>query len=187
MEKHQDAYGQQLLAQLNGGELTAELIERDDEFIHTGAEAGLYFSGYEDWPPIEQQAIAGAKGKVLDIGCGAGWHSLYLQEKGLDVTAIDNSPGAVEVCRMRGVRDAIVCPIGDIGRFEPGSFDTILMLGNNVGLLGDPQNASSKNWPASRPPRPRSSPAPATLTRRTTPSIWNITSSTANAAECPDS
>lgn len=141
MENHKDAYGQQLRAQLNGGGLTAELIERDDEFIDTGSEAGLYFSAYEDWPPIEQQAIAVAKGKVLDIGCGAGRHSLYLQEKGLEVTAIDYSPGAVEVCRLRGVKNAIVCPIGDIGRFEPGSFDTIVMLGNNFGLFGDPQNA----------------------------------------------
>jgi len=141
MEKAQDAYGQLLLAQFHSRTPTEEFIEREDDYIDTGSEAGLYFSNYEQWSPAEQKAIERAKGKVLDIGCGAGRHSLYLQQKGFDVTAIDNSPGAIEVCKLRGLENAIVRPLIEVDQFEPSSFDTILMMGNNFGLFGDAKSA----------------------------------------------
>jgi SAM-dependent methyltransferase len=141
MKITEDAYGQQLLAQYKSRTATAEIIERDDNYIDTGSEAGLYFSEYERWPPLERQAIALARGRVLDIGCGAGRHSLYLQKAGFDVTGIDNSPGAIEICRLRGLKDAIVRPVASVGEFGPSSFDTVLMLGNNFGLFGDARNA----------------------------------------------
>ncbi len=141
MEKTQDAYGQQLLAQFHGKMPTAEFIERDDNYLDTGSVAGLYFSEYEQWWPLEQQAVERAKGRVLDIGCGAGRHSLHLQQKGFEVTAIDNSPGAIEVCRLRGLKNAVVRSIAEVDEFEPNSFDTVLMLGNNFGLFGDAENA----------------------------------------------
>jgi SAM-dependent methyltransferase len=141
METTQDAYGQQLLAQFYGKTPTSELIERDDNYIDRGSEAGLYFFEYEQWSPHEQQAIGRVKGRVLDIGCGAGRHSLHLQGKGFEVTAIDNSPGAIEVCKLRGVKNAVVRSIADVDLFEPDSFDTVLMLGNNFGLFGDAVNA----------------------------------------------
>lgn len=141
METTQDAYGRQLLAQFNSQTETAELIERDDNYLDTGSEAGLYFLEYEQWSPVEQQAIKRVRGRVLDIGCGAGRHSLYLQQKGFEVTAIDNSPGAIEVCKLRGLKNAIVRSVAEVGAFEPDSFDTILMLGNNFGLFGDAENA----------------------------------------------
>lgn len=141
MRVTEDAYGRQLLAQYKSRTASAEIIERDDDYIDTGSDAGMYFSEYEQWPPFEQQAVASAEGRVLDIGCGAGRHSLYLQQKGFDVTGIDNSPGAIEVCRLRGLKNAIVRPIADVGEFAPNSFDTVLMLGNNFGLFGDPVNA----------------------------------------------
>jgi 2-polyprenyl-3-methyl-5-hydroxy-6-metoxy-1,4-benzoquinol methylase len=141
MEKTQDAFGQQLLAQFNSETRTAELIERDDNFIDTGSESGMYFFDYEKWSPVEQKAITKVKGRVLDIGCGAGRHSLYLQQQGFEVTAIDISPGAIEVCKLRGLKNARVKPIVEIDEFEPNSFDTILMMGNNFGLFGDADNA----------------------------------------------
>jgi 2-polyprenyl-3-methyl-5-hydroxy-6-metoxy-1,4-benzoquinol methylase len=141
MKKTEDAYGQQLLTQYKSQTATAEFIEREDNYIDTGSVAGQYFFEYEQWSSLERQAIAHVKGRVLDIGCGAGRHSLYLQEKGFDVTAIDNSPGAIEVCKSRGLKKALVRPIADVDEFEPDSFDTILMLGNNFGLLGDAKNA----------------------------------------------
>jgi len=141
MKVTEDAYGRQLLAQYKSRTATAEIIERDDNYIDTGSDAGMYFSEYEQWSPAERRAVAFAEGRVLDIGCGAGRHSLYLRQKGFDVTAIDNSPGAVEVCRLRGLENAIVRPIADVDEFAPNSFDTILMLGNNFGLFGDPVNA----------------------------------------------
>jgi len=77
---------------------------------------------------------------VLDVGCGAGRVALHLQERGHDVVAIDLSPLAVEVSRKRGVRDARELPVTRIGR-ELGRFDTIVMFGNNFGLMGSQRRA----------------------------------------------
>ena len=76
-----------------------------------------------------------ARGRVLDIGCGAGRHSLYLKEQGFDVLGIDNSPLAIEVCRSRGLSNAHVLSITQITP-QLGAFGTIPMLGNNFGLFG---------------------------------------------------
>ena len=141
MKITQDAYGQQLLAQHNSQTVTVEIIERDDRFIDTGSEPGLYFRDYKQWSPLERQAIKAVKGRTLDIGCGAGRHSLYLQQKGFDVTGIDISPGAVKVCKLRGLKKVFVRPITEVDKFKPNSFDTILMLGNNFGLFGSKKGA----------------------------------------------
>src|SRR5882762_11027777 len=141
MRISQDAYGQQLLAQYKSRTATVEIIERDDRFIATGSEPGLYFRDYKQWSPPERQAIKAAKGRILDIGCGAGRHSLYLQQKDFDVTGMDNSPGAVKVCKLRGLTKAFVRPITEIDKFKSNSFDTILMLGNNFGLFGSEKGA----------------------------------------------
>lgn len=141
MKISQDAYGQQLLAQFHSNAPTAEIIERDDRFVDTGSEAGLYFRNYKQWSPLERRAIRLAEGRVLDIGCGAGRHSLYLQEKGFDVTGIDISPGAVKVCKLRGLQKALVRPVTGVEKFRPNSFDTVLMLGNNFGLFGSAKQA----------------------------------------------
>jgi cyclopropane fatty-acyl-phospholipid synthase-like methyltransferase len=77
---------------------------------------------------------------VLDIGCGAGRHPLYLQEKKFEVLGIDNSPLAIQVCKLRGVKKAEVISIDDVD-FKPNSFDTIIMMGNNFGLFGSFKNA----------------------------------------------
>jgi hypothetical protein len=60
---------------------------------------------------------------------------LFLQERGLAVTAIDNSPGAIELCRLRGIDDARIVDIADVASLD-GAFDTVLMLGSNFGLFG---------------------------------------------------
>lgn len=138
---NRDAYGQQLLAQYNNREPTAEIIERDDGYIDTGSNPGLYFSEYRQWSSLEKRAVKLAKGRVLDVGCGAGRHALYLQEKGFDVVGIDNSPGAIRVCKLRGLKRAIVRPINNAHKFKPASFDTIIMMGNNFGLFGSKENA----------------------------------------------
>ncbi len=114
MKVSQDAYGQQLLAQYNSQMPTAEIIERDDGFLDIGSDAGLYFREYKQWSSVERRAIKLARGRVLDIGCGAGRHSLYLQQNGFNVTGIDISPGAIKVCRLRGLRKAIVRPVTDV-------------------------------------------------------------------------
>ncbi len=145
MKPENDAFGKHLLAQyeakLNGKPIVPEIIERDDNYIDFGSLSKMYFSEYADWSEIEQQMIDKPKGRILDIGCGAGRHSLYLQEKNLDVTGIDNSKGAIEVCRRRGLKNIFNYSIDEIDNFKENSFDTILMRGNNFGLFGDGENA----------------------------------------------
>lgn len=129
-----DGYGELLLAALEEGELV-EVVERDDGFIMSsryGPEA--YLAPYRKWPSRQRRALRLARGRVLDAGAGAGRVSLHLQEKGHDVVAIDASPGAVETCTRRGVRDARVLRIEDVDS-SLEVFDTIVMYGNNLGLL----------------------------------------------------
>ncbi|HEX8563530.1 MAG TPA: class I SAM-dependent methyltransferase [Flavobacterium sp.] len=96
------------------------------------------FRPYDGMPKIEQKALDLAVGKVLDVGCGAGSHSLYLQnEKKLQVTAIDISPKAIEACLLRGVLDARVL---DVMKLEDEKFDTILLMMNGAGMCGRLKN-----------------------------------------------
>jgi len=90
------------------------------------------FRGFSEMPQLEQKALELSKGKVLDVGCGAGSHSLYLQKKGLNVTAIDTSEGAIEVCKLRGIDDARCI---DILQLKNEKFDTILLLMNGTGIF----------------------------------------------------
>jgi SAM-dependent methyltransferase len=91
------------------------------------------FRAYEEMPMLEQTALQLAKGKVLDVGCGAGSHSLYLQnERNLDVTAIDISEAAIEACQLRGIKHAEAVNVLEYS----GTFDTILLLMNGAGMCG---------------------------------------------------
>lgn len=136
-----DAFGAYLLARLDSRETRAEFIERDDGLLDTGGMAGPYFLEFSDWGLAEREVVDMGRGRVLDIGCGAGRHCLYLQSKGLDVTGIDTSPGAVQLCRQRGVKSVLVSSIDDVDRFRSGEFDTVLLLGANFGLLGGAETA----------------------------------------------
>lgn len=79
---------------------------------------------------------------MLDVGCGAGRHALYAQEHGHDVVGIDVSPGAVAVSRDRGVEDVRECDVADVAAaFDADSFETVLMLGTNFGLVGTAETA----------------------------------------------
>lgn len=92
------------------------------------------FRSYKEMPKLEQKALQLSKGKILDIGCGAGSHALYLQEKGFDVTGIDISPNAIEACKLRGVKNAFAKNVLDLNSDE--KFDTILLLMNGTGIFG---------------------------------------------------
>ena len=91
------------------------------------------FRSFNEMPKIEQKALQLSKGKILDVGCGAGSHSLYLQEKELDVTSIDISENAIQACQLRGLKKARVQNLLDI---HNETFDTILLLMNGTGIFG---------------------------------------------------
>lgn len=104
------------------------------EFDEDEMPVSTLFRAQEDMPELEQKALSLSKGSVLDVGAGAGCHSLALQEIGLDVTAIDISPISVEVMMRRGVRNVQEIDLFD-ERFV-GCFNTILMLMNGSGIIG---------------------------------------------------
>jgi len=91
------------------------------------------FRDYKDMPPLEKAALAACKGTVLDIGCGAGSHSLQLQGSGHEVTALDTSEGAVIVCRERGLKNVVHA---DFWTYSGKTYDTLLFLMNGIGLVG---------------------------------------------------
>lgn len=90
------------------------------------------FRKYEEMPEIERKALDMANGKTLDVGAGSGCHSLVLQEKGIDVTAIDISPLSVETMKERGVKKVIEQDFFTL----KGQYDTVLMLMNGIGIVG---------------------------------------------------
>lgn len=90
------------------------------------------FRTWNEMPPIEQQALTLAKGNILDVGAAAGAHSLYLQEQGKAVTAIDNSQLSVEIMKERGVKNVQLVDFYD----HTGKYDTILFLMNGIGICG---------------------------------------------------
>lgn len=95
------------------------------------------FRNYNEMPKLEQKALQLAKGKVLDVGCGAGSHALELQnERKLDVTAIDISKNAIEACKLRGLKNAFVQNILDTDIHQHDKYDTILLLMNGTGIFG---------------------------------------------------
>ena len=93
------------------------------------------FRTYKEMSEIERDAIDMAQGCVLDIGAGAGCHSIALQERGVKVKAIDISPLGCRAMKCRGIKD-IEC----INVFCPalqGKFDTLLLLMNGTGIAGN--------------------------------------------------
>ena len=94
-----------------------------------------FFRSFKEMPAIEQKALSLSHGKVLDIGCGSGSHSLYLQnEKGLIVSALDSSFGAAHIAKERGVNQVFHQSILD---FKEGRFDTLLLMMNGLGVAKD--------------------------------------------------
>ena len=139
LEDQQDAYGHAMFDYLNG-KGGYEIVERDDGFFDISGGPELYFQKFPEWSRSEQAAMEFVHGKILDVGCGAGRHSLYLQERGEEVLGIDISPLAIKVCKARALRNTRVIPLTQVSR-RLGVFDTILMLGNNFALVGNPKRA----------------------------------------------
>ena len=128
-----DAFGVALLDQFAGlpGVVT---YERDDGFLK--ADPMNYIS---DWNERDSWAVARVMGRVLDVGAGAGRVCLRLAETGVDQVALDVSAGAVDVCRRRGLPNVFHGTIDDLPSTQ--QFDTFIVLGNNLGLIGSIEKA----------------------------------------------
>ena len=122
-----------MLSVFAAGRRVVEVVERDDGCLFTG-EADWYLAPFRSWWPQERRAMRFVRGRVLDVGCGAGRVGLHLEGRGHDVVGIDVSPLAVELARRRGLADARLGTLESALRADE-RFDTILLLGNNLGLL----------------------------------------------------
>lgn len=94
----------------------------------------VFFREEEDFTKLERFALRHCKGKVLDVGAGAGSFSLELQEKGLSVTALEISPFCCRIMQQRGVKEV---EEGDFWQYSKAKFDTVLLMMNGIGLAGE--------------------------------------------------
>lgn len=121
------------LAEYHDGARDRRLLVRSDIEPTAEIPVALFFRDSEDWFEFEEIAVDECRGRVLDVGAGAGVHSLELQRRGHDVTALDLLPDAVRVMRERGVEDART---GDFVELTADPFDTLLVLMNGAGMAG---------------------------------------------------
>ena len=154
-----DAWGHALLAASKGDHVDI-VLERDDGLVAVD-QARSYFAPLDDWNAADRWALDRTRGRVLDLGAGTGRAALELQARGQPVVGLDNSPGAVDVCRQRGVRDVVLGTVETLLTSEPARFDSVLAIGNNLGLLGSRDRVSGKSAQI----RPGTSPIPSTPTR----------------------
>lgn len=132
-----DLFGQALLDFYNN-QYSEDLITATNISDEDALPLPYLFRDFDEMPKLEQKALQLSKGKILDVGCGAGNHTLYLQHQGFDVKAIDISPGAIEVCKRRGVKHVALKSILE----ETETFDTILLLMNGTGIFQELKQVS---------------------------------------------
>lgn len=115
------------------GETNAQLLMFRDDGLAVQMPVSHFFRAESEFSESELQGLRACQGHVLDACAGTGLHTLVLQNRGYEVTALDISPIAVEVMRQRGVRDA---RCHDIFEFDEGTYDTVLLLGHGLGVTG---------------------------------------------------
>ncbi|GGN46593.1 class I SAM-dependent methyltransferase [Streptomyces fuscichromogenes] len=130
-----DAWGQLLLGCHTAGlprDTYFEICERDDGYI-SGYDAVGFFAGPGDWPELDRWAFTRFRGRVLDIGVGAGRFAVPFQDGGGEIVGLDVSADTLDVCRRRGLRETFLGTVDDVP--QSTRFDTFLLLGRNLGLL----------------------------------------------------
>lgn len=130
-----DLWGQIYLDHWRGDPHPHEFI-RDDGKSTTVPDASACFAAPRS--EVERAALATLEGRVLDLGCGAGSYTRFLEERGFDVTAIDASAGAVTVCQKRGCRDARLADMDSLAGVA-GEFDAMICMGNTLGIGQSPR------------------------------------------------
>jgi SAM-dependent methyltransferase len=132
-----DTFGKALYSYWEGDRKTPYTIRRDDDYIDSGS-LKVYFT--KKLCSTEKQILHYATGKILDIGCGVGRHTLYFQNRKFDVTGIDESPLVIKVCKERGCKKVKVMDVFH-QKFPSASFETILLFGHNIGIGKDLKGA----------------------------------------------
>jgi SAM-dependent methyltransferase len=115
------------------GDANAKIVVHNDFGERDEYSMAYFYREPAEFPPLEQTALELCRGRVLDVGAGAGCHSLALEERGIAVTALEISPELVAIMQARGGSHAYCCDIYD---FEADPFDTVLMLMNGLELAG---------------------------------------------------
>jgi len=130
LKKHHDPIGQAVWDHLNGIEDESILVKTDiaeDEHLSPS----YFFRTFEEMPLQEQEALKRCSGKILDVGAGAGAHSLWLQNQGYDVDSLDISPLSCDTMRKRGIKNVL---LKDVNTLKDQKYDTILLLMNGAGV-----------------------------------------------------
>lgn len=130
LKKQNDPIGQAVWDYANGIDQVSILVGSniaEDEWLSPA----YFFRSYDEMPPQEQEALRRCRGRILDVGAGAGAHSLWLQEKGFDVDALDISPLSCETMKKRGIRNVLH---KNIYSLKDQKYDTILLLMNGAGV-----------------------------------------------------
>lgn len=132
IQPENDPMGQAISDFYNGKKL-AKLLNCTQYTTEDEFPIPYLFRTWDEMPPLEQKALSLAKGKILDVGAAAGCHSLYLQNIGKEVTAVENSQLSVEVMKARGVKNI---EEKDFYELHGQKFDTMLFLMNGIGISG---------------------------------------------------
>jgi len=138
MDQYNDILGRALSAFYFNGDRN-NLWVLSDKMENDEMHVDYYFRDYNKMPEIEKQALKKCKGRVLDVGAGAGSHALWLQNQKVDVTALDISKGCIKVMKGRGIKQVIEM---DLLAFKSDKFDTILLLMNGIGISKSIENLS---------------------------------------------
>jgi SAM-dependent methyltransferase len=137
-----DIFGVALWDWVRGGD-EPEVFEREDGYCHQGDGRHAYLVDVREWHDAERLALRHARGRVLDVGCGAGRVSLELQRRGVEVVGLDSSQYAADASTLMGVRDVWCKSIDDLTD-ELANFDSFVLYGNNFGMLGTP--TATRRW-----------------------------------------
>lgn len=127
-----DIFGNAIKAFFETGD-EQDILVHSPDFDDDVIPVPYLFRTYEEMPEIEKKALELCRGRILDVGCGAGSHSVYLQQADFPVTAIDTSEGAIEICKKRGISDARNVAFEDLSEEK---YDTLLLLMNGTGIVG---------------------------------------------------
>jgi len=109
------------------------IIVHADDFDDDTIDTSYLFRTYRQMPALEKKALSLCRGTILDVGACAGAHSLYLHDKGFDITSIETSALCCQVLQSRNLKNVVNL---DIFRFNSQKFDTILLLMNGTGIAG---------------------------------------------------